>query len=346
MSQRLKVGVIGAGAVAQRRHLLEYAARNDVELLAVVDPNTTRAQQVADHFNIPHVLDDYRKALPLGLDAVSICSPNAFHCEQAMAFLKRKAHVLCEKPMTVSLKDARAMMNAAKRANRQLMVAHNQRNVASHVEGKRFYQSGILGRCITFRATFAHGGPESWSVDGVDGFFFKKDQAVFGAMADLGVHKIDLVRWFLEDNFVQATAVVDRLAKPDFCQVDDTAFAILRTAKGALGQLWAGWTYVGGADNSTIFYCEKGYIRLEDDPQFTVICHHADGREILMRTRPIQTNAPGGQYNSGVIDGFIDAIKTGTQVPIPASDAVHSLAAVIACVESSQTGKTITVGST
>jgi len=340
---KTKVAVIGCGSISQHRHLPEYAARPDVELVAVVDTNKARAEAVAKQFNVPHALSDVKDALKLTqLDAVSVCTPTASHAPHSIAFLKKGAHVLCEKPMCASIAEAKTMIAAAKSAGRQLMIGHNQRLHTAHVRAKEFFKSGALGRCIGFSTTFAHTGPETWSADKLNCHFFKKSEAVWGAMADLGVHKIDLVRWFLEENVELAAAMLGTLAKKN-CNVDDTAFAVLKTKSGILGQLFAGWAHNPGCDNSTTFYCEKGILRMEDDPTFNVIVDFANGERQLFQTQAIQTNDDGGQTTSGVIDAFVNAIRSGKPVPIPATDVINSLSTVIACVESGESGKFATV---
>jgi predicted dehydrogenase len=336
--KKLTVALFGAGAIAQRRHTLEYANRDDVEMIALVDPNMERAKQVADHFNIPNIFPDYKAALKLKPDLVSVCSPNAFHARQTIDSLRAGAHVLVEKPMGISVPDMRAMIKTSKDTKRQIMVAHNQRFNASHRHGYELYRSGVMGKALAFRISFAHKGPEFWSVDGADCQFFKKDQAVLGSLADLGVHKLDLVRWILGQEFVEACGMIATMEKKK-CEVEDTAVSILRTEKGIMGQMFAAWIRKGGDENATVFFCEKGVIRLEDHPEFPVIVEKANGEQTFVKMRKIQTNEPGQQYGSGVIDAFVGAIQAGKTVPITGADGANSAAAVLACVESAKTGK-------
>ncbi|MFB3892550.1 MAG: Gfo/Idh/MocA family protein [Phycisphaerae bacterium] len=340
--KKLRVVVIGCGAIAQRRHLPEYKARPDVQIVAVVDKNRQRAKQVAGEFGAGEFFTDYRDALALKPDAASICTPTAFHAPYSIAFLRAGAHVLCEKPMAAGLREGKAMVAAASAARRQLMIGHNQRLHVAHVRGKKVLASGILGKPISFTTTFAHGGPETWSVDLLKCHFFRRGEAIWGSMADLGVHKIDLMRWLLDDDFVEVTAMFDTLVKKK-CSVEDTAYAVLRTSRGVMGQMFAGWAHQPGCDNSTRIYCEKGILRLEDDPQFTVVAELASGERHCIRTQGIQTNEKGGQFSSGVIDGFVDAVLTGRPNPIPGTSILNSLATVVACVESGRTGRFVRV---
>ena len=331
MPSKTRVVVVGAGAIAQRRHLIEFKARHDVELLAIVDINAKRAKDVAAHFGAPHAMTKVEDALALGPDAVSVCTPNYLHAPQTIAALKAGAHVLCEKPMAISVAESRAMIRAAKAAKRQLMIAHNQRFAPAHTRAREILAGGELGKTVAFATNFAHGGPEGWSVDGAKGFFFKKNQAVLGAMGDLGVHKLDLIRYILGDEVGQIAAVVATLAKPR-CGVDDTAFATMAMASGALGQMFAGWIHTRpGATNATIIYCEKGQLHLMDDPAYPLVIKRLGG-ETSHVTLPKAAN-------SGVIDAFFGAIRSGKPNPIPGEEGARSLAAVMACMESSRTGR-------
>ena len=333
---RLRVGVIGCGAIGQRRHLPEYASRSDVELIGVCDIKHPRAKAAAAKFGAAKAFKNYQDLLKLAPDAVSVCTPNYLHAPQSIDALRAKIHVLCEKPMAVSVKEARAMIAAAKKAGRQLMIGHNQRLAPAHVRGKQIYQSGVLGKALGFSTRFAHPGPEGWSMDGEDGFFFKKRQAVIGALGDLGVHKIDLIRWLLEDDVALAAAMSGTVEKRN-CTVDDTAYGVFTMASGIIGQMWAGWTLKAGEANGTTIACEKGVIKLFECPQFTVVVQKSDGENTFIESGAIQTNEEGGQTSSGVIDAFVEAVKTGRKNPIPGEEGARSLAAIMACVESAKT---------
>lgn len=331
MPSKTRVVVIGAGAVAQRRHLIEFKARPDVEMVALVDINARRAKQVAATFGVPRAMTRFEDALALEPDAVSICTPNYLHASQTIASLTAGAHVLCEKPMAVSVAEARAMLRAARAARRQLMIAQNQRFVPAHSRAREILAGGELGKIVAFTTSFAHSGPEGWSVDGADSFFLKKDEAVLGAMGDLGVHKLDLIRYILSDEVRRIGALVGTLARPR-CRVDDAAFATVAMASGAMGQMFVGWIHTRpGATNATIIYCKRGQLHLMDNPDYPLVIRRAGG-EISHVTLP-------KAVNSGIIDGFVDAIRSGHPNPIPGEEGARSLAAVMACMDSSQTGR-------
>jgi len=336
--KKLRVGVIGCGAIGQRRHLPEYMSNPGVDLVAVTDIKFPRAKKVAEKFGAPQAFKNYHDMLKLDLDAVSVCTPNYLHAQMTIDALKVGCHVLCEKPMATTVKDIRAMNAAATKAGKQIMIGHNQRLAPAHVRGKEIYKSGELGKAISFSTSFAHPGPEGWSIDGADGFFFKKKQAVIGALGDLGVHKIDLVRWLLDDEVVLATAMTGTLEKKK-CTVDDTAYGVFQMQSGVLGQMFAGWVLKAGESNGTTICCEKGVIRMFEHPNFSVCVQKSNGENMFIEAGRMQTNEAGGQSDSGVIAAFVDALANGRKVPITGVDGGQSVAAILACVDSARTRK-------
>src|SRR5690625_6032558 len=93
------------------------------------------------------------------------------------------------------------------------MIVHNQRFFSSHQKAKEIIASGEVGKIYSLRTAFCHGGPEGWSADGRDSWFFNKEEAFIGAMGDLGVHKTDLMRYIFGEEFVQVAGFVDTNAE-------------------------------------------------------------------------------------------------------------------------------------
>ena len=135
---KLRVGVIGTGAIAKYRHLPEYAAREDVEIVALCDIIKEKADKLAVRYGVESVYTDYKQMIENEeLDAVSVCTPNYLHAEISIFALNHGLHVLVEKPMATSLDEANAMIEAAKKQERVLMVGQNQRLAPMHVLAKR-----------------------------------------------------------------------------------------------------------------------------------------------------------------------------------------------------------------
>jgi UDP-N-acetylglucosamine 3-dehydrogenase len=340
--EKLRVGVIGCGSIAQHRHLPEYKANKNVELVAVCDSNEERAREVAEKFGAEAYTSFEELLKNAEVDAVSVCTPNYLHAPISIAALNAGVHVLCEKPMATSTEEAEAMIAAAKASGKKLMIGHNQRFVPSHQRARKLIASGEIGKIYSFRTAFGHGGPEGWSVDGKESWFFQKDKAFVGAMGDLGVHKTDLLRYVLGEEIVEVGSFVETSAK-DFADVDDNAVCVLKTESGIIGTLAASWAYVSKEDNSTIIYGEKAILRLEDDPTNSLVVQYANGEVVNYQLGKIQSNDAGGQRTSHVIDHFVDAVLQNQEPPVPGEEGMKSLEVILAALESNETKQIVRV---
>ncbi len=280
------------------------------------------------------------------IEAVSVCVANSAHAEVTIQALRHGKHVLCEKPMAVTLEDCQKMVKAAEESGKCLMIGQNQRFAKAHQEAKRLLEDGVIGDIITFRTAFGHQGPETWSVDGKkDNWFFDKHRAVMGAMADLGVHKTDLIRYLLDQDIVETTAKVVTLDKRDsqgsLIGVDDNAVCIYQMANGVLGTMTASWTYYGAEDNSTILYGTKGIMRIYDCPEYSIQVEKRTGERVFYQIDQIQTND--NQTKSGIIDAFVEAAVKKQDPPVLGKDVWNTMKAVFASVKSSEKGMSVKV---
>jgi UDP-N-acetylglucosamine 3-dehydrogenase len=339
--KKLKVAVIGCGSIAKYRHLPEYKMNQHVELVAVCDNNEARAQETAAEYGAKAYISYEELLKNANVDIVSVCAPNYLHEPITIAALNAGAHVLCEKPMATSLVEAKRMINAAKENGKKLMIAHNQRFVASHKKARKFIESGELGKIYSFRTAFGHGGPEGWSIDGKDSWFFQKDKAFVGAMGDLGVHKTDLLRYILGEEFIEVGAFVEKSAK-NFSNVDDNAVCVLKTESGTVGTLAASWGY-SKEDNSTIIYGEKAVLRLGDDPTYSMIVQYVNGEVAKFELGKIQTNDEGGQNTSFVIDHFVESIIQNKEPQVSGEEGMESLKVILAALKSSETKQIVKI---
>lgn len=336
---KLKIGVIGCGSIARLRHLPEYAANKEIEIVAVCDVIEARVKETAEKYEAK-AYSNYEDLLADGrIDAVSVCLPNYLHAPVSIAASNAGKHVLCEKPMATSREEAEQMIEAARNNNKKLMIGHNQRFVSSHEKAKQLIKSGAVGKIYSFRTAFGHGGPEGWSIDGRESWFFNKEEAFIGAMGDLGVHKTDLIRYLLGEEVVEVAGFVETNAK-EGTDVDDNAVCVLKTESGAIGTLAASWAYTAESDNSTVIYGEKAILRLEDDPDYSLIVQYTNGEVVKYELGAIQSNEAGGQHTSHVIDHFVSAIMNDTDVAVPGEEGMKSLQVVLAALESNQ-NKTI-----
>lgn len=342
-----QIGIIGCGKIAQVRHIPEYAANPHAKLYGFFDMNYDRAAELAAQYgakvytSVEELLQDPQ------IDAVSVCVANHAHAEITIAALNAGKHVLCEKPMATTLAECEAMVAAAKQNGKFLMIGHNQRLAKAHMKAKELLERGEIGKILSVRTAFGHGGPETWSVDpGKNVWFFQKAKASMGAMADLGIHKTDLLQYLCGSHVVQVTAHMTTLDKKDasgnLIEVDDNAFCIYVLENGIVATMTASWTYYGPEDNSTVIYGTEGIMRIYDDPGFAIVVNRRDGEKYLYDVDAIQTND--NQTKSGIIDLWVESLLQNTEPEISGEEALYAMRAVFAAAESSETGRTVKIG--
>lgn len=188
------MGIIGVGGIAQDRHIPAYLALKDsVEITAVLDMNSERAQEVAGRFNIPNAFSDYQELFE-HVDAVTICTPNKFHADIAIQALKAGVHVLCEKPMAITTKECEDMIAAANETSTQLSIAYHFRHSQEARVAKQAVLNNEIGAPLVTRVqALRRRKVPGWGV------FTNKDLQGGGSLIDWGCHLLDLAIWLMGD---------------------------------------------------------------------------------------------------------------------------------------------------
>jgi len=250
MAKAHTVGIVGLGF--GRAHIPAFQA-NGCEVVAVCQRSVETAQPVAKQYGIPQVFEHWEEMLDKARpDIVVIASPPALHLQIATAALSRGAHVLCEKPLAMDAAQCGAMVEAAARARRTAMTCFNWRFPAAMRRLHEMIEAGHLGRLFHVNLRWLG---SRWADEGVAATWrMDRAQAGHGAMGDMGVHVIDLVRWhFGEFTRVTAQAGIAHPSRPapggratdaeDFCSVlgelasgAQVTFTVSRAARGANDQ--------------------------------------------------------------------------------------------------------------
>jgi predicted dehydrogenase len=342
----LKAGIIGCGSIAKLRHAPEYFANPHVDEIIFYDRNPERAQKLAEMFD-GSTADSVEELLgnPT-IDVISDCSSNEYHHIYSSKALLSGKHVLCEKPISLTVEQAQKVVDAQNQSGKTLMVDHNQRFTRAHQKAREIIQSEELGKVLSFRTTFGHAGPEQWGVNKSNStWFFKKDRSGLGVAGDLGIHKIDLLHYLLDDEITQVSAFQGALDKVDEngnpIEVCDNIVCSLKTKKGTLGNASFSWTYYGEEDNSTIVYFEKGIMKIYHSDEYQLEVITKAGERIHYQLEKIQTND--NQTNSGVIDEFVDCVLNDKPSLVTGEDALSSLKVILGILEGAKTNKVVTI---
>ena len=190
MSKKLKVGIIGLGAIG-KVHANAYQATDTAEIGAICDISKEVLASEGERLNVSDCFLDYKKLLKTDVDAVSVCVGNALHKKVAIAALEAGKHVLLEKPMAMNAKQADDICKAAKKAKKvgQMGMCNRQNPQAQVV--REYIESGFFGEIYHMRAVLIrHRG-----IPGLGGWFTTKSASGGGPMIDLGVHWFDLSMW-------------------------------------------------------------------------------------------------------------------------------------------------------
>lgn len=225
----MRWGFIGASNIAERviPSLRKIAGQ---ELVAVCSRSAPRAQQFAEQQGLASAHTDLSALLALGLDAVYISSTNEQHAAQTLAALDAGCHVLCEKPLAMSLADAAQMIDRAQAVNRVLATNHHLRASALHGQVRRLIEGGAIGQVHAVQVSHAVYLPphlQSWRIDapGAGG----------GVVLDILVHDGDLLRFLLQTEPRRITTVT-RQHGLGRGQVEDSAMSLIEFDGGVLAQ--------------------------------------------------------------------------------------------------------------
>ena len=198
-----RVAVIGTGMIAQMAHIPAWQALGeDATIVAVADIIEERARRIAEHFGISAAYGDWQRMLDeVRPDIVSVCTPNVHHKAPTIAALKAGAHVLCEKPVSVSVADAEEMFDVAEAVDRELFVTQTARFNHESMAAKELADEGRLGEMYYAEtAALRRRGIPTWGV------FHIKEHNAGGPVFDLGVHMIDLLFWIMGNPRVVAVS--------------------------------------------------------------------------------------------------------------------------------------------
>jgi predicted dehydrogenase len=235
----VRLGLVGAGAIAQLAHLPALSKIRGAELVALCDNDGPKASAIAERLKIPDVFTDFEDLLELDeVDAVVIATPNHLHEPHVLRALKSKVDVLCERPLSLTSRGVERILAAAKQSGRKVVVGNNHRFRSDVQQLYRFLQGGELGRLIGVRAGhYQFAAPRS-------GWRFRRPEAGGGAFFEHGYPLVDLAMWLADfPDPVRVTAHMDR--GRGSTTVEDSMIVHVECAAGISFTFDVSWSYVG-----------------------------------------------------------------------------------------------------
>jgi len=332
MNQVPRWGLIGASTIA-REYVIGAIRAAGGEVSAVASASVDRAQAYAKENGIAAAFGD-----PVSLirhhdiDAVYISTTNELHREQAIAAARAGKHILCEKPLALTLADARAMVGAAQAAKVVMGTNHHLRNAASHRAMRAAIKAGRIGRPIAARVFHAVYLPAH-----LQGWRLNKPAAGGGVALDITVHDADTLRYVLDDEPAAVTAISQSagMAKEG---LEDGIMTVARFRSGLIAQTHDAFTTkyaetgfeVHGSDGSLV-----ARNVMTQRPVGTVVLRHAGGEE------PIDLDHR-DLYERALV-AFHAAMRGEGAPSATGEDGVRSLAFALAAIESARSGRAVDV---
>lgn len=329
---RIKIAVIGLGAWGVRAHLASLAARDDVEIVAIVEPDAQDARSAAARFGVPRVESEAAAlwADPQGVDAVIIATPVDTHHALVLAALAAGCHVLCEKPLAFDVAQAEAMHRAATAAGVVARMGFLFRFSPVVARMKELVDAGHIGalRSFEFHSVNAQfidpERPRHWKM--------QRARANGGVFAEYGSHGIDLALWFggpISRVVAHGTTSVPHRPLAEgghgVVDVDDQASWIGVYANGGDATFRTAWTSLPVGGGGVRVYGTRGSLAWQPDPTtrrsealIGATIDHPDPRVLLEHAPTFDPRFDGGtfplglfaRYNDGLMDAFLRDIRT------------------------------------
>ncbi|HEX3721933.1 MAG TPA: Gfo/Idh/MocA family oxidoreductase [Nitrolancea sp.] len=348
--RRLRVGLIGAGTIANSAHLPAIARlHEELELVAIADVRPEMAELAAKEYGAEAWYSDYRELLARkDIDFVDICTPEFLHAEQVAAAADAGKHIHCEKPMSSTVAEADSMIEAARRNGVKLMIGHSRRFTPRYQQIRASIERGEIGEVRLVRenerrAMSMYNVMNRWS-----GYWTPEGnlpwiasaQFTLGAAMTNAVHETDLARWFAGQDGASVYAE-SRITNPEG-QVPDMITYTITFKNGSIGaaevvnQLPPRFPYFHMME----VYGTEGTIRATDPPMSPYEAWTTEGMRFPSNFAVL---IHVGSAYVRELQQFAAAVRDDTPVPLDAWEARQAIALSAAAVESSQTGRTVAI---
>ena len=363
-SKKIRVGIIGTGWIAEA-HMDSYLRQPDVEVVAGADLVEGKAEAFFEKFGVEakcylshkEMLDDES----LKLDAVSVCTYNRTHAECAIYALKKGINVMLEKPMCVTLEEALEIKKAEKESGKIISIGFQPRLDANMKMIKKIVDSGALGKVYYIQT----GGGRRRGIPTPFGTTFIEDAtAGIGALGDIGCYSLDMVLNAIgypkpltvsgyKSNFFGTRPDYSGYVaqgKPEYAekfQVDDFAAAFIRLEGDIILDFRIAWAMNMDTPGDTIILGTEGGLRIPSTECWNgsvggamKLYHEVCGQQT-------ETEIPIIPSNENLFDlkirSFVDAVKNGTEAPVPTSQILYNQAILDGIFKSAEAGREIEI---
>ncbi len=330
---KVKWGVIGCGGIADRRTLPGMMLAENAELVAVMDANREAADRCKEKYNAKYAFDKAEDLLSLEeIEAVYIASPVFCHKEQVEQAAKAKKHILLEKPMGLSVEESKEIGAICEKEGVKLGVAFMMRFHSYHQKMREIVSSGTIGEVVSARAQFTCWYPEIENC-------WRQNRTLSGggAMLDMAIHSIDLIRYITGLEVAEATGFTgNQIFKYN---VDDAGIGVYRMNNGALCVVDSAFNIPDDASVSKLeiygtrgSIVAKGTLSQVEGGEIEVLALSDVGGYDAQQNRstaaPVPVSVTFGNMYTKEIEAFGKAVLGEGEIPVTAEDAICSQKAI------------------
>jgi len=250
---KVKVGIVGSQFEADIHAASFQILPEEAEVVAVASPSPGHPEALAQRYGIPRIFHDYRDLLgEKDIEMVTLAVPNRLHAQVTLDAARAGKHVVCEKPLCMTLEEADEMIDVCRRQGVLLMYAEELYFTPKYVKAKEMADQGAFGKVYLVKQSEKHFGPHApW--------FWDVDRSGGGVFMDMGCHGIAFAWWFLNRPKIRSvTAQMGTYVHADRTRGEDNSICILEFDNGAVGLIEDSWARRGGMDDSIEVYGEGG----------------------------------------------------------------------------------------
>jgi predicted dehydrogenase len=250
---KVKVGIIGSGFEADIHAASFKILPEEAEVVAVASPTPGHPEALAKKYAIPRVYHDYREMLKdKDIEMVTINAPNDLHCSMTRDIAQAGKHVVCEKPLAMTLEECDEMIDVCRKQGVLLAYAEELLFTPKYLKAKEMADQGAFGKVYMVKQSEKHSGPHA-------GWFWDVERSGGGVFMDMGCHGIAFCYWFLGRQKIKSVYCQMGIhAHADKTRGEDNSICILEFENGAVGLIEDSWAKPGGMDDVAEIYGTGG----------------------------------------------------------------------------------------
>ena len=327
---QIKFGVVGCSPMAIR-HMHGVDENPNAVLVSVCDTNAQRLEKCKAEFPGVQAFDCYDDLLKSGIDAVIIVTPDQLHREMVEKAVRADLHILCEKPLALTEEDCLAIVCAAEKTSKKVMVGQLARHTPSFMQAKALIDSGRIGELTFVESEYAHDYKHMFE-EHPEKNYWRNDPLRNGVVGG-GCHAIDLLRWIAGD-VTEVCGISTGKTMPEL-PYDDTHVAIMKFEGGIIGKVFVSISCKRDYTMRTVLYGTKGTIITDNTSDHFTLFYTDEEGKLQNETIAVEVS----NHNAiGEVAEFCDLIIKDREVSTPVTEGYKTVKAALAIVKSADMG--------